>query len=210
MALQRISEVIRFLHSPPHRGLMVRSAILWGLGDVAAQAMVHYSAQDKDEESISFGNKDKEFKINWYRVYKTSVFGAFACIGPAAYYRFRFNKRLWSSITTAEVVSSAAREGLWATINLATFFPFVGSTPRARSVEQAKEDMKRGFTPALVLGGAVVPTLLFTNWRFVPTPYQLHCASLFALVGSCSLSLIDLSTTRMMAQRFWKDGTSMA
>ena len=45
MALQRISEVIGFLHSPPHRGLMVRSAILWGLGDAAAQAMVHYSAQ---------------------------------------------------------------------------------------------------------------------------------------------------------------------
>jgi hypothetical protein len=67
-------------------------------------------------------------------------------------------------------------------------------------VEQAKEDVKRGFTPALVLGGAVLPTVLFTNWRFVPAPYQLHCASLFALVGSCSpvpSHGLSLSSTRM-------------
>jgi hypothetical protein len=63
---------------------------------------------------------------------------------------------------------------------------------RTRSVEQAKEDVKRGFTPALVLGGAVLPAVLFTNWRFVPAPYQLHCVSLFALIGSCSLSCIEL------------------
>jgi hypothetical protein len=62
---------------------------------------------------------------------------------------------------------------------------------KTKSVEQAKEDVKRGFTPALVLGGAVLPAALFTNWRFVPAPYQLHCASLFALVGSCSLSWIE-------------------
>ena len=63
---------------------------------------------------------------------------------------------------------------------------------KTKSVEKAKEDVKRGFTPALVLGGAVLPAVLFTNWRFVPAPYQLHCASLLALVGSCSLSWIEL------------------
>jgi hypothetical protein len=42
--------------------------------------------QDKDGESISFGEKDKEFKIDRYRVYNTSFFGLGACIGPAFFF----------------------------------------------------------------------------------------------------------------------------
>ena len=54
----------------------------------------------------------------------------------------------------------------------------------------------------------MLPAVLFTNWRFVPVPYQLHCASLFALVGSCSLSWIELEQHKVDAEGL-EDGRSI-
>ena len=93
--------------------------------------------------------------------------------------------------STPQLVASTFFDGVLAKLNHGSFFSFMGFWHGKNwSVQQAKEDLKRGFTPALVLGGAMVPAKLIMSSRFVPAPYH---TSLFGLVlvGSCSLSWIQ-------------------
>ena len=78
--------------------------------------------------------------------------------------------------STPQLVASTFFDGVLAKLNHGSFFSFMGFWHGKNwSVQQAKEDLKRGFTPALVLGGAMVPAKLIMSSRFVPRaiPHEL-------------------------------------
>uniref|UniRef100_A0A0D9UYT7 Uncharacterized protein n=1 Tax=Leersia perrieri TaxID=77586 RepID=A0A0D9UYT7_9ORYZ len=184
------------LASHPVRTQVVSSGILWGLGDIGAQAVTHYAApaarshhQAKNPE-----DKDKEFKINWKRVAITSSFG-FAFVGPVGHYWYeyldRFILRRYQPKTFKFVASKVAADGLiFGPADLLLFFSYVGLAS-GRSVEQVKDDVKRDFIPALVLGGTIWPAVQIANFRFIPVRYQLLYVNLFCLLDSCFLSWIE-------------------
>jgi len=142
--------------------------------------------QDKD--------KDKEFKVDWRRVAITSSFG-FAFVGPVGHYWYeyldRFIRRRFQPNTFKFVASKVAADGfLFGPLDLLLFFSYVG-LGQGRSVEQVKEDVKRDFIPALVLGGMIWPAVQIANFRFIPVRYQLLYVNLFCLLDSCFLSWIE-------------------
>ncbi|KAF0917333.1 hypothetical protein E2562_017507 [Oryza meyeriana var. granulata] len=182
------------LASHPVRTQVVSSGILWGLGDTGAQAVTHYSAPGRSHRAKNPEDKDKEFKIDWKRVGITSSFG-FAFVGPVGHYWYeyldRFILRRYQPKTFKFVASKVAADGLlFGPVDLLLFFSYVGLASR-RSVEQVKDDVKRDFIPALVLGGTIWPAVQIANFRFVPVRYQLLYVNLFCLLDSCFLSWIE-------------------
>ncbi|XP_039809362.1 mpv17-like protein, partial [Panicum virgatum] len=142
--------------------------------------------QDKD--------KAKEFKVDWRRVGITSSFG-FAFVGPVGHYWYeyldRFIRQRFQPNTFKFVASKVAADGfLFGPLDLLLFFSYVG-LGQGRSVEQVKEDVKRDFIPALVLGGMIWPAVQIVNFRFIPVRYQLLYVNLFCLLDSCFLSWIE-------------------
>ncbi|CAD6233596.1 unnamed protein product [Miscanthus lutarioriparius] len=140
-------------------------------------------------------NKDnKDFKVDWRRVGITSSFG-FAFVGPVGHYWYeyldRFIRRRFQPNTFKFVASKVAADGfLFGPLDLLLFFSYVG-LGQGRSVEQVKEDVKRDFIPALVLGGTIWPAVQIANFRFIPVRYQLLYVNLFCLLDSCFLSWIE-------------------
>uniref|UniRef100_A0A0E0MTF0 Uncharacterized protein n=1 Tax=Oryza rufipogon TaxID=4529 RepID=A0A0E0MTF0_ORYRU len=187
------------LATHPVRTQVVSSGILWGLGDIGAQAVTHYSAPGRPRHHQHHAknppeDKDKEFKIDWKRVGITSSFG-FAFVGPVGHYWYeyldRFILRRYQPKTFKFVVSKVAADGLlFGPVDLLLFFSYVGLAS-GRSVEQVKDDVKRDFIPALVLGGTIWPAVQIANFRFIPVRYQLLYVNLFCLLDSCFLSWID-------------------
>ncbi|CAO2161680.1 unnamed protein product [Urochloa humidicola] len=186
------------LASHPVRTQVVSSGILWGLGDIGAQAVTHYSARRPDQRANNAlevdKDKDKEFKVDWRRVGITSSFG-FAFVGPVGHYWYeyldRFIRRRFQPNTFKFVASKVAADGfLFGPLDLLLFFSYMG-LGQGRSVEQVKEDVKRDFIPALVLGGTIWPAVQIANFRFVPVRYQLLYVNLFCLLDSCFLSWIE-------------------
>ncbi|KAL6627143.1 hypothetical protein ACP70R_030869 [Stipagrostis hirtigluma subsp. patula] len=185
------------LASHPVRTQVVSSGILWGLGDIGAQAVTHYSASSSARPHHHAKNpeeKDKEFKIDWKRVGITSSFG-FAFVGPVGHYWYEyldhFIRRRYLPNSFKFVASKVAADGLlFGPVDLLLFFSYVGLAS-GRSVEQVKDDVKRDFVPALVLGGTIWPAVQIANFRFVPVRYQLLYVNLFCLLDSCFLSWIE-------------------
>ncbi|RLN24327.1 hypothetical protein C2845_PM07G39740 [Panicum miliaceum] len=169
------------LASHPVRTQVVSSGILWASGDIGAQAVTHYSARRPDRRANNTPedkDKDKEFKVDWRRVGITSSFG-FAFVGPVGHYWYeyldRFIRRRFQPNTFKFVASKVAADGLlFGPLDLLLFFSYVG-LGQGRSVEQVKEDVKRDFIPALVLGGMIWPAVQIANFRFIPVRYQLLC-----------------------------------
>uniref|UniRef100_A0A0E0JFW5 Uncharacterized protein n=1 Tax=Oryza punctata TaxID=4537 RepID=A0A0E0JFW5_ORYPU len=187
------------LATHPVRTQVVSSGILWGFGDIGAQAVTHYSAPGRSHHHHHHAknppeDKDKEFKIDWKRVGITSSFG-FAFVGPVGHYWYeyldRFILRRYQPKTFKFVASKVAADGLlFGPVDLLLFFSYVGLAS-GRSVEQVKDDVKRDFIPALVLGGTIWPAVQIANFRFIPVRYQLLYVNLFCLLDSCFLSWID-------------------
>ncbi|XP_072965113.1 uncharacterized protein [Typha angustifolia] len=176
----------------PVKTQVISSGFLWGLGDIGAQAVTHSTirkqSRDKDE--------DKEFKINWKRVGITSMFG-FAFVGPVGHYWYEYldrviRYRLQLQPKSAKFV--AAKVGadglLFGPLDLVIFFSYMGFAS-GRSIDQIKEDVKRDFLPALIVGGTVWPVVQIANFRFVPVRYQLLYVNLFCLLDSSFLSWIE-------------------
>ncbi|XP_006643936.1 protein Mpv17 [Oryza brachyantha] len=179
------------LATHPVRTQVVSSGVLWGLGDIGAQAVTHYSRSHRAKNTE---DKDKEFKIDWKRVGITSSFG-FAFVGPVGHYWYeyldRFILRRYQPKTFKFVASKVAADGLlFGPVDLLLFFSYVGLAS-GRSVDQVKDDVKRDFVPALVLGGTVWPAVQIANFRFIPVRYQLLYVNLFCLLDSCFLSWIE-------------------
>ncbi|KAG2594705.1 protein Mpv17 isoform X2 [Panicum virgatum] len=181
------------LASHPVRTQVVSSGILWASGDIGAQAVTHYSARRRANNKPD-KDKVKEFKVDWRRVAITSSFG-FAFVGPVGHYWYeyldRFIRRRFQPNTFKFVASKVAADGfLFGPLDLLLFFSYVG-LGQGRSVEQVKEDVKRDFIPALVLGGMIWPAVQIANFRFIPVRYQLLYVNLFCLLDSCFLSWIE-------------------
>lgn len=112
-------------------------------------------------------------------------------LSPRYEYLDRFILRRYQPKTFKFVASKVAADGLlFGPVDLLLFFSYVGLAS-GRSVEQVKDDVKRDFIPALVLGGTIWPAVQIANFRFIPVRYQLLYVNLFCLLDSCFLSWID-------------------
>lgn len=89
------------------------------------------------------------------------------------------------------VAAKVAADGLlFGPLDLLLFFSYMGFAS-GRSANQVKEDVKRDFLPALIVGGAVWPFVQVANFRFVPVRYQLLYVNFFCLLDSSFLSWIE-------------------
>lgn len=75
-------------------------------------------------------------------------------------------------------------------LDLVVFFSYMGLSS-GKSVTQVKEDVKRDFIPAFVLGGGVWPIVQVANFKFVPVRYQLLYVNIFCLLDSAFLSWLE-------------------
>ncbi|KAG6518189.1 protein Mpv17-like [Zingiber officinale] len=176
----------------PVKTQVVSSGILWGLGDIGAQVVTQRTLRDK-----SHNNKEenKEVKIDWRRVAITSMFG-FAFVGPVGHYWYEYLDRSMRRLQLQPkslkfVTAKVAADGLiFGPLDLLIFFSYIGFGS-GRSIEQVKEDVKRDFLPALIVGGTIWPAVQVANFRYVPVRYQLLYVNFFCLLDSSFLSWIE-------------------
>ncbi|KAG1335089.1 protein Mpv17 [Cocos nucifera] len=193
----------------PVKTQVISSGILWGLGDIGAQAVTHSIKRNHPQLTQQ---KDKEFKINWKRVAITSMFG-FAFVGPVGHYWYEYLDRYIRVRLQLQpkslkfVAAKVAADGLlFGPLDLLIFFSYMGFAS-GRSVEQVKEDVKRDFLPALIVGGGVWPFVQVANFRFVPVRYQLLYVNFFCLLDSSFLSWIEQQGDAPWKQWFSSIGT---
>ncbi|KAJ8643182.1 hypothetical protein MRB53_004930 [Persea americana] len=155
----------------PVKTQIISSGVLWGIGDVAAQTITHYSTvYNKHPQNPQDGSK--EFKINWKRVAITSMFGA-GFVGPVGHFwyealdRFIRHKLQFQPKSLRFVSAKVALDGLiCGPLDLLVFFTYMGFSA-GKSVSQVKEDVKRDFIPALALEGGVWPLVQIVNFRML-------------------------------------------
>ncbi|PKU67053.1 protein Mpv17 [Dendrobium catenatum] len=176
----------------PVKTQVISSGILWGLGDIGAQAVTHSTLKNKQKNQLV----EKEFKINWQRVGITSMFG-FAFVGPVGNYWYEYLDRFirlqlkLQPKTPKFVAAKVAGDCLlFGPLDLLIFFSYIGFAS-GKNVEQVKEDVKRDFLPSLVIGGGIWPLVQIANFRYVPVRYQLLYVNFFCLIDSCFLSWIE-------------------
>lgn len=177
----------------PVKTQVISSGLIWGAGDIAAQAVTHYTSKthvtmDEDEK--------KEFKINWKRVSTTSLFGL-GFVGPVGHYwyegldRFIRLRLMLKPNSVRFVATKVVVDGfLFGPLDLLVFFTYMGFST-GKSVPQIKEDVKRDFLPAFVLEGGIWPVVQVANFRFIPVRYQLLYVNFFCLLDSCFLSWVE-------------------
>ncbi|CAA2934502.1 protein SYM1-like [Olea europaea var. sylvestris] len=177
----------------PVKTQVISSALIWGFGDIAAQAVTHTTAKKRHLQSR---NEDKDFKINWRRVATTSLFGL-GFVGPVGHFWYegldRFIKlRLQLRPNSFSFVATkVAADGIiFGPLDLLVFFTYMGFST-GKNAAQVKEDVKRDLLPALILEGGVWPIVQVANFRYVPVRYQLLYVNLFCLLDSCFLSWVD-------------------
>ncbi|XP_019183775.1 PREDICTED: protein Mpv17-like [Ipomoea nil] len=177
----------------PVKTQVISSGVIWGLGDVSAQAVTHYTARTRRNLP---SDEEKEFKINWRRVATTSLFGL-AFVGPVGHYWYEgldryIRLRLQLQPETLRFVATkVALDGIiFGPLDLFVFFSYIGFAS-GKTAPQVKEDLKRDFIPALILEGGVWPIVQVANFRFVPVRYQLLYVNFFCLLDSCFLSWVE-------------------
>ncbi|KAL0407772.1 UNVERIFIED_CONTAM: protein sym-1 [Sesamum radiatum] len=181
------------LATHPVKTQVISSGIIWGVGDIAAQAVTnstakHYHLQTDDEV--------KKLKINWRRVATTTIFGL-GFVGPVGHFWYEGLDRIIRVRLKLRpnsfrfVASKVAADGIiFGPLDLLVFFTYMGFSS-GKSSAQVKEDVKRDFLPALILEGGVWPIVQVANFRFVPVRYQLLYVNFFCLLDSCFLSWIE-------------------
>ncbi|TKY58273.1 PXMP2/4 family protein 2 [Spatholobus suberectus] len=177
----------------PVKTQVISSGLIWGAGDIAAQAVTHYTA--KTHATMDEGD-NKEFKINWKRVSTTSLFGL-GFVGPVGHYwyegldRFIRLRLMLKPNSFRFVATKVGLDGfLFGPLDLVVFFTYMGFST-GKSVPQIKEDVKRDFLPAFVLEGGIWPIVQVANFRFIPVRYQLLYVNFFCLLDSCFLSWVE-------------------
>ncbi|KAG9456085.1 hypothetical protein H6P81_000593 [Aristolochia fimbriata] len=182
----------RCLTVHPVKTQIISSGFLWGVGDIAAQAITQSTVNAKKEHA----DEREKLKINWQRVAITSMFG-FGFVGPIGHYWYegldRFIKmRLKLQPKSARFV--AAKVGLdgliFGPLDLLVFFSYMGLS-NGKNLVQVKEAVKRDFIPAFVLEGGIWPVVQVANFRYVPVRYQLLYVNVFCLVDSAFLSWLE-------------------
>ncbi|KAL2516891.1 Peroxisomal membrane 22 kDa (Mpv17/PMP22) family protein [Abeliophyllum distichum] len=177
----------------PVKTQVISSALIWGSGDIAAQAVTHSTSK---KHHLQSRNEDKEFKINWRRVATTSLFGL-GFVGPVGHFWYEGLDRLirlrlqLRPNSFSFVATKVAADGIiFGPFDLLVFFTYMGFST-GKSAAQVKEDVKRDFLPALILEGGVWPIVQVANFRYIPVRYQLLYVNLFCLLDSCFLSWVE-------------------
>ncbi|XP_028802258.1 protein Mpv17-like isoform X2 [Neltuma alba] len=181
-----------YLAAHPVKTQVISSGLIWGVGDIGAQAITHSTALSQRPNE----DDDKEFKINWKRMAATSLFG-FGFVGPIGHYwyegldRYIRFKLMLKPNSFRFVATKVAVDGfIFGPLDLAVFFTYMGFAT-GKSFPQIKEDVKRDFLPAFVLEGGIWPIVQVANFRFIPVRYQLLYVNFFCLLDSCFLSWIE-------------------
>ncbi|GAB4837270.1 hypothetical protein Ancab_002172 [Ancistrocladus abbreviatus] len=172
----------------PFKTQMISSGLIWGLGDIAAQSITHYTAKHHRRFS--------ELKINWKRVAAITLFG-FGFVGPVDHFWYetldhviRFRLKMQPN-SFRFVATKVAVDGIiFGPLDLLVFFSFMGFA-NGKAVPQIKEDVKRDLIPALITEGGIWPILQAANFRFVPVRNQLLYVNFFCLLDSCFLSWVE-------------------
>ncbi|XP_047342697.1 protein Mpv17-like [Impatiens glandulifera] len=177
----------------PVKTQMVSSGVIWGFGDIAAQAITHSASLRQKKESTE---KDGDFKINWRRVASTSLFG-FGFVGPVGHFWYEgldmfMRKRVQLQPKSLKFVAyKVLLDGIiFGPLDLFVFFTYMGFSS-GKDFRQVKEDVKRDFLPALAIEGGIWPILQVANFRYVPVRYQLLYVNFFCLLDSCFLSWVE-------------------
>ncbi|KAH6790890.1 Peroxisomal membrane 22 kDa family protein [Perilla frutescens var. frutescens] len=178
------------LATHPVKTQVISSGFIWGLGDIAAQAVTHSTTKPQKHD------EHKELKINWKRVATTTMFGL-GFVGPVGHFWYEGLDRVIRVRLKLQpnsfrfVASKVAADGIiFGPLDLLVFFTYMGFST-GKSSAQVKEDVKRDFLPALILEGAIWPIVQVANFRFVPVRNQLLYVNLFCLLDSCFLSWIE-------------------
>ncbi|MBA0657721.1 hypothetical protein Gotri_009233 [Gossypium trilobum] len=187
----------------PVKTQVVSSGFLWGIGDVGAQYITHFTTNTR----LQYKDSEQEFIIDWKRVAITSMFG-FGFVGPAGHYWYegldRFIKlRLQLRPKSVKFVAAkVAMDGLiFGPFDLFVFFSYMGLST-GKSVPEVKADVKRDFIPALILEGGIWPIVQIANFRYVPVRYQLLYVNIFCLLDSAFLSWIEQQKDAPWKRRF--------
>ncbi|XP_077219692.1 peroxisomal membrane 22 kDa (Mpv17/PMP22) family protein [Tasmannia lanceolata] len=176
----------------PVKTQIISSGFLWGVGDIAAQAITQSAV--KRQHQNPDGNE--KFKINWKRVAVTSMFGL-GFVGPVGHFWYEGLDRIMKHRFQLQpksmrfVTAKVAVDGIiFGPLDLFVFFTYMGFSA-GKSVVQVKEDVKRDFIPALILEGGVWPLVQVANFRYIPVRYQLLYVNLFCLLDSAFLSWLE-------------------
>ncbi|XAR70872.1 hypothetical protein NMG60_11027906 [Bertholletia excelsa] len=176
----------------PVKTQIISSGLIWGVGDIAAQAVTHSTAKRRRK----YPDGDEELQINWRRVATTSLFG-FGFVGPIGHFwyegldKFMKSRLQFRPNSLRFVASKVAIDGIiFGPLDLLVFFTYMGFST-GKSAVQVKEDVKRDFFPALILEGGIWPILQVANFRFIPVRYQLLYVNFFCLLDSCFLSWVE-------------------
>nr|AFK43334.1 unknown [Lotus japonicus] len=176
----------------PVKTQVISSGLIWGAGDIAAQAVTNYTAKTRSATE----DDNREFRINWKRVSTTSLFGL-AFVGPVGHYwyegldRFIRLRLMLKPNSFRFVAAKVGADGfLFGPLDLLVFFTYMGFST-GKSVPQIKEDVKRDFFPALILEGGIWPVVQVANFRYIPVRYQPLYVNFFCLLGSCFLSWVE-------------------
>ncbi|KAJ8751697.1 hypothetical protein K2173_025863 [Erythroxylum novogranatense] len=180
------------LSAHPVKTQMISSGLIWGLGDIAAQSVTHYTIR----KDLIIQDEEQNPKINWRRVATTSLFGL-GFVGPVGHFwyegldRYIKSRVLLRPNSLQFVASKVAIDCLvFGPFDLLIFFTYMGFSS-GKSIRQIKEDVKRDFLPAFLLEGGMWPVVQVVNFRFVPVRYQLLYVNFFCLLDSCFLSWFE-------------------
>nr|XP_043625718.1 protein sym-1-like [Erigeron canadensis] len=178
----------------PVKTQVISSGFIWGLGDLAAQAVTRATAYRK--KYIFLSDDDRDLRINWRRVVTTSLFGM-VFVGPIGHFwyegldRFLMIKLQYPPKSMRFVATKVALDGIiFGPVDLFVFFAYMGFAS-GKNVSQVKEEVKRDFLPALIVEGGIWPIVQVVNFRFIPVRYQLLYVNLFCLLDSCFLSWLE-------------------
>ncbi|KAI3687396.1 hypothetical protein L1987_81091 [Smallanthus sonchifolius] len=178
----------------PVKTQVISSGFIWGLGDLAAQAVTRATAAKN--KYIFLSNDDRDLRINWRRVVTTSLFGM-AFVGPIGHFwyegldRFLRYRIQYPPKSMRFVAMKVALDGIiFGPVDLLLFFAYMGFTS-GKNLSQVKEEVKRDFLPALIVEGGIWPIVQVVNFLFVPVRYQLLYVNLFCLLDSCFLSWLE-------------------
>ncbi|KAL0394045.1 UNVERIFIED_CONTAM: protein sym-1 [Sesamum latifolium] len=182
------------LATHPVKTQVISSGLIWGIGDIAAQAVTHYTA--KRHHLQTHDENENKAKLNWRRVATTSLFGL-GFVGPVGHFWYegldhfiRLQLKLQPNSFRFVGTKVAVDSIIFGPLDLLVFFTYMGFS-LGKTASQVKEDVKRDFLPALVVEGGVWPILQVVNFRFVPVRYQLLYVNIFCLLDSCFLSWLE-------------------
>ncbi|KAI7750053.1 hypothetical protein M8C21_005022 [Ambrosia artemisiifolia] len=184
-----------FLAVHPVKTQVISSGLIWGVGDLAAQAVTRATAAKKKRIS-SLPEDNKDSRINWRRVVTTCLFGM-AFVGPIGHFwyegldRFLEYKLQYTPKSMQFVATKVALDGIiFGPVDLVMFLAYMGFAS-GKNLREVMEEVKRDFLPALIVEGGMWPIVQMVNFRFVPVRYQLLYVNLFCLLDSCFLSWLE-------------------